>query len=691
MATTSDLSSLRVAATWLGKHDPVFGTKLSTFINAAVVVDKTFQDAHRRFEELDPSERETDTILIDHMESLNTHLSIFAGATVGLGAGIVGSILTGGAATAGIVGTTVQLALAIGLGEFGSYLSSHGFRIVSPSEIGTAQSELIIGNPLGGKITLLGGNDVFIANALNQSYQIYGDGGDDKIVAGKTGLDWVYGGKGNDIVIATDSARQIHGDAGNDWLQGGYRGDYVFGGRDSDTILGGAGRDVLYGADQNINITNTFPISDQDFIMGGGGSDILTGGRGNDILVGDNFADSASAGNTLASFKSALKGKYTGDSEAGEGDQLVGLSGNDIIAGGAGGDLVWGDDAPASSSVVVITGIGNDSLYGDAGNDTIHGGWGDDSIYGGVNDDWLYDSFNYRGLKLPSGQTDNDRIYGGANNDRIFLTEGNDTVDGGAGTDELQYLHKHGMAFVFSDDAAALTPLVKAHDSFNIATGKILDTENFDSIRNIENLQGTAYDDLYIIKSGVDSIADISGHDSYFLDIKSLWNGSTTNDVSITDKDAELTLKLQGADTVKGVAFLEWHDIGSANPWAEVWIENASGTMSKTTKSGDALDYILENYYIGDKGYDGIGLGKVNSSLADGFWSTLNLSNGDIHIHGGPSGGGPGGRYSGYTGPSYHIDLDFGTGGPKDLFALFSGQKLNFNVKTQSFEFDLFG
>ena len=81
-----------------------------------------------------------------------------------------------------------------------------------------------------------------------------------------------------------------------------------------------------------------------------------------------------------------------------------------VVLTGAGNDRLWG-------------GNGGDSLSGGAGNDTLYGLGGDDALWGGDGDDFL------------SGGNGWDSLVGGNGNDTLFGGTGNDTLAGGAGFD----------------------------------------------------------------------------------------------------------------------------------------------------------------------------------------------------------------------------------------------------------------
>ncbi|MVO86080.1 calcium-binding protein [Streptomyces sp. p1417] len=128
----------------------------------------------------------------------------------------------------------------------------------------------------------------------------------------------VYGGKGNDVIKASQSAI-LHGGDGDDRLDGGGgpMGFGPFGDAGNDTLtrcsqdcFGGPGNDSLTGTGEE----NTLHGEDgNDVLHGKGGADVLFGGKGNDKLYGE-------AGN----------------------DTLWGNSGDDVLWGGTGRDKLSG-------------------------------------------------------------------------------------------------------------------------------------------------------------------------------------------------------------------------------------------------------------------------------------------------------------------------------------------------------------
>ncbi|MFK4066715.1 calcium-binding protein [Streptomyces sp. NPDC029674] len=128
----------------------------------------------------------------------------------------------------------------------------------------------------------------------------------------------VYGGAGNDVIKASESAL-LHGGDGDDRLDGGGgpMGFGPWGDAGNDTLtrcsqdcFGGPGNDSLTGTGEENNLHGE---DGHDVLHGKGGADVLYGGKGNDKLYG----------------------------EAGD-DTLWGNSGDDVLWGGTGTDKLSG-------------------------------------------------------------------------------------------------------------------------------------------------------------------------------------------------------------------------------------------------------------------------------------------------------------------------------------------------------------
>ena len=111
-----------------------------------------------------------------------------------------------------------------------------------------------------------------------------GGAGDDRIEARQGSGNELWGGTGNDTLLASDSGWYPQGDragggAGNDVFLGMAGNDSAYGGAGNDTLRGEAGQDALY-----LGVGN-------DSAHGGAGNDTLYAGPGFDRLWGDAGAD----------------------------------------------------------------------------------------------------------------------------------------------------------------------------------------------------------------------------------------------------------------------------------------------------------------------------------------------------------------------------------------------------------------
>jgi Ca2+-binding RTX toxin-like protein len=207
------------------------------------------------------------------------------------------------------------------------------------------------------------------------------------------------------------------------------------------TIVGTNGPDVLIGT------------PGPDVIWGGAGSDVIYGLGGNDIICG------------------------------GAGDDVIhGGAGNDRIFGGAGDDLIYGE----AGNDILNGGSGSNIIYGGRGDDVLNGGSGNENIlYGGAGDDRLF-----------GGSGNGDILYGGLGIDHLNGGSGNgDVLDGGYGWDFLNGGSGH-------DDTASFATMPRSEETgsgvhASLKTG-LATGDGHDRLRNIENLEGSAFNDVLI-------------------------------------------------------------------------------------------------------------------------------------------------------------------------------------------------
>lgn len=443
---------------------------------------------------------------------------------------------------------------------------------------------------------------------------IYGGRGND-VIEGGAGADMLSGGLGFDIVTYIHSAAGVTvdlgnaannmGDAAGDILSGfeqitgsnnddiltGDIGSNIFdGARGNDTITGGGGNDtVTYAASQMLatdssqtgvtvdllagtasldvkgkGITTTFTdtlvgidnIIGTDFadvITGNGNVNKLSGGLGNDTFkMGGNLtAADRIDGGTDANLGDVDTLELDGDYSAGlvfAATTAVNIEAIDL-AGGHSYKLTLNNATNSRTLTVDGTALGaGDTLYlsgaaessnnltatGGAGADTIIGGYGSDTLTGGA------------GADILSGGAGNDVIEGGA---------GADTINGGLGIDTASY----------AGSSAAVT--VDLSNNANNAGGDAAG----DILTAIENLRGSANDDILIGNAGANVLEGGAGADKLDgglgIDTASYENSGAGVTVDLGDNS-----KNAGADAAGDVL---------------INIENLTGSTHDDTLIGD--------------------------------------------------------------------------------------------------------
>jgi Ca2+-binding RTX toxin-like protein len=336
-----------------------------------------------------------------------------------------------------------------------------------------------------------------------------------------------FNNPGDDVIDASASTLgvTIYGGAGDDTIIGSQVGDHLAGGSGDDTIHGEGGDDHIYGdAGFNVNlskrveqanlgnqqillVTNNDASSEPTRDTLAPGHDVLRGGDGNDIVIGDFGVIAQTFFTQRLLTTGAVTSIESVNTESGGDDTLYGDDGEDILIGGAntiidgvrqgdrvdggaGKDLVFGDNVrldrtaigaddtnprfralqgaqlygqgiavngSASGEVLVTTAEQLDptgtpvwedfgvtlllhSFADEAagltnfGNDYLAGGAGDDQIFGHLGDDVI------------QGDGSIDLVVGAVRNEGTGLLELQPSVDdyAGVGTDGDDYIEGNG-------------------------------------------------------------------------------------------------------------------------------------------------------------------------------------------------------------------------------------------------------
>jgi Ca2+-binding RTX toxin-like protein len=344
---------------------------------------------------------------------------------------------------------------------------------------------------------------------------------------GRAGNDTLNGDDGHDYLVGGDGSDTLNGGTGDDYLRGGEGDDVIDGGAGldraaftvavNDSTIGetgvqtgvtvdlniqGVAQDTGHGMDTLIGIESVSGTTYDDtligdngdnWIWGEGGNDNLQGGGGNDLIETD-------AGNSVM--------------DGGSGVDTAGFRGSDTFASGVAVSLEFQGSAqtvtPGSSITLSnfenLTGtIHDDSLTGDSGDNVLAGDQGNDILAGGAGNDRLYGDGQIAADTHGTGYsgpitTVTDVSAADASlspgNDFLVGGLGDDYIDGGGGIDTASYATASGSVFV------------------NLTSGTSSGADGKDMLVNIENVDGSAYNDTLFGSNGNNVIDGADGSDT---------------------------------------------------------------------------------------------------------------------------------------------------------------------------------
>jgi Ca2+-binding RTX toxin-like protein len=509
---------------------------------------------------------------------------------------------------------------------------------------------------------------------------------DANVLDGKTGVDTMRGGAGNDTYVidnALDLADETGG-SGIDTLVTPFAttlaGAYAAfenltltgkaltgtGNAQANTMIGTSGANTLAGLDENDSLVGG---AGNDSLDGGAGDDTLDGGAGSDLLIGGAGDDSYGIHNakdivqetgvdSADLVKSSIAIDLTLDAYAGiEGVLLAGAGAlratgdeqGNALTGNAGANLLTGND-------------GADTLVGNAGNDTLDGGAGADSLAGGLgNDSYLIADLANSVMEAFGEGTDAVRsalaayaldadvenlvllagALAGTGNGLNNLLTGNDaanTLDGLAGIDTLvggkgddSYVVDDAKDVVAEAGGAGLDTVVSTAAAYALGAniehlvlgaGAISGTGN--SLNN--TLTGNAGDNTLDGKAGGDRMIGGAGNDTYIVD--NIGDIVDENGTLGTDTvQSSIAFSLVESGTVIGA--LENLTLAGAAAIAGAGNDLANrlvGNAGANKLLGGGGDDVVE----GGGGADTIDGGAGNDSLAGGAGNDrLNVGDGD--------------------------------------------------------------
>ena len=491
----------------------------------------------------------------------------------------------------------------------------------------------------------------------------------DNVLEGRDGDDTLMGGHGNDTLIGGPGADALGGDAGLDTASYAGSSTAVTVNLSDGTATGGDAE-----GDSFTSIENLTGSAFDDTLIGDSSDNVLEGGDGADTLDGGAGADTASYATSDAAITVDLStGTNTGGHAAGDTitsiENLLGSRYSDVLTGDAGANRLDG-------------GAGNDHLTGGAGADTLVGGTGIDTASyaasaaavtvnletgaasGGDAQGDTLDSVEYL-----TGSAHADTLIGDAGNNVLEGGDGADTLDGGAGIDTASYAGSASRVDV------RLSGTVVNHGD---ATG--------DTLTNIENLIGSAHNDILVGNGQANALTGMDGNDLLWASsgddlltggpgADRLVGGAGNDTASWAGSSEAVTVRLhslaaKGGDAegdtfpyLVDVTYTDADGVEQTDSLPDV--EHLTGSAHNDILAGDRRDNVIDGGAGNDTLYGGPGGGDDEMSGGPGHDRLFGGQGADTLI------GGPGDdRLAGGTGADVFV---FGPGDGADTVTDFSG------------------
>ncbi|HYI40516.1 MAG TPA: calcium-binding protein, partial [Allosphingosinicella sp.] len=448
--------------------------------------------------------------------------------------------------------------------------------------------------------------------------RVYGFGGDDRLIAHKYagfGGGGFWGGEGDDTIdaILSDYGPALYGESGDDILIAGTSGSIVDGGTGNDILHLSSGNQTARGGEGDDSFYFLQSLDDLDRVDGGDGFDrvFVSGGFAHSVIFGATslvnvelltlaagfgyqfrMSDgNLAAGQTLivdgSGIPAGLSLQFDGSAEQEGGFDVTGGAGADTLVGGSGADVLNG-------------GAGVDTLRGRSGNDVYHvdsasdqvlenSGEGTDEVRTSLASASLAAYANVENLTGTSataqsltGNSGNNVVTGGSASDVLRLYDGGDDVaNGGAGNDTLFFIGSLTAADVVVGGDGADTLVIQG------PYGSLALSANVTQIENVSILAGN--------------------------NINFGEPGTNRYDYVLTTNDANFAAGVQSR--INGAALLEGEDFtfdGSAETDAKYVVYGGKGKDTLTGGLGaDIFFYAEERFASGDvvnggAGYDGM-------------------------------------------------------------------------------------
>ena len=359
------------------------------------------------------------------------------------------------------------------------------------------------------------------------------------------GISWVSNElMGDNTIIGTDGNDELYGFSGDDTINGMGGDDWLYGGVGDDIIDGGAGFD-------RIDFRESASSVVVDFSAGTAAGAAIGSDKISNIerVIGSNFDDT-------------LIGSTTDDDVW---ESFTGGLGDDIIDGAGGNDYVWYGRSNAGIQVDLETGI-------------VTGGEGEDQL---TSIEWVAGS-NFADILLGSEGDDgfSPDALGDDGAGSNFKVGGTDIIDGKGGIDTVSYNNTR------TDDGFSPSGIVA-----NLTVGEVTDPAgNVDKLSNIENINGSAYNDNIIGDHNANILRGIDGDD--------ILSGGSGND-TLDGGSGNDTLSGGAGDDVYEYWGYEGFDVISETSGFDTIVfkeaHNENAGWGSPFQEGDDLVYVAGN------------------------------------------------------------------------------------------------
>jgi Ca2+-binding RTX toxin-like protein len=474
------------------------------------------------------------------------------------------------------------------------------------SVIGTTFDDTMLGDAFDNALSGGGGADTFVYRAGAGLDRFNGDAGIDTVdMSGFGSAIWVNLDHNFEIetrdrpnlesgtyraIVDLDSIENVVGTAFDDYLAGDANNNRLSGGAGQDTLIYRGGIDTLDGG-------TGVDVADFSEVSAAIRADLAT--TQNQVSTGIGLTTTVLA--TLLGIEDLIGTAFD--------DTLLANASDNTLTGGLGND-----------TFVFRSGAGLDHFYGGVGTDTVDMSAFAAAIWVNLNHNFEIETRDQPNLSTGlyraivdldgvenvigtafddylAGDANNNQLTAGAGNDTLIYRGGLDTLDGGTGADVAD----------FSELASGIRVDLAATQN-EATTGSISNPTTVAHLVGIENIVGTAFDDVLLGDANENSLTGGLGNDTFVyrngLGLDTFVGGSGTDIVDLSAFTSAVWGDL--AYTNKEIWTRDAIDLTSS--WGQPYrpiidlesVENIRGSAFADTLLGNASDNLL----VGGAGVD---------------------------------------------------------------------------------------